>query len=201
MPERVVFSGLNDPALYLAVASGLIYCFLGYRFLKISIALVGFALAGSCAAVLAGIIAEENQIVMIISAVIGGIAGVFALLFMFKIGIFCLGVLGGYVCAQTVMENINQPWTFWAILGIALAGGIFALLIERPVLKLATAAIGSTILLHCSVFVMKSFDIHIKDNHKWIVLIAWFVITSVGMVVQLRTPGKQKKIVPANQPL
>lgn len=125
---------------------GVLYCFLGYRLIKIVLGLTGFVLAAAPAAVIAGWLAQGHSLVVLIAALAGGICGAAALLFLFQLGIFALGGAGTGLVAYHLLSLAPQPWTPWAVAGAACLGGLLALLLERPIISLATAAIGAWLL-------------------------------------------------------
>ena len=110
-----------DQALLVLVvlaAVGVLYCFLGYRLLKFVLGLTGFVLAGSTAAVVVGFLSYGNLIGMGIGLLFGGICGAMALFFLYKAGVFCLGVLGSTLVAYNVLQGRPEPWILWAVAGL-----------------------------------------------------------------------------------
>jgi hypothetical protein len=132
--------------LALMTGAGVLYCFLGYRLLKLVIGLTGFLLAGSTAAFIVGVLSYGHLMGMGAGLLIGGICGAMALFFLYKTGVFCLGTLGATLVAYNVLQGREEAWILWAVAGLGLVGGFLALLIERPVMTLATAAIGAMLL-------------------------------------------------------
>ena len=122
---------------------GALYCFFGYRLLKLILGLTGFLLAGSTAAVLVGFLSYGNVPAMAVAVFIGGLCGAMALFFLYKTGIFCVGMLGAVVVAYQILQGRPEPWILWAVAGLGLMGGFLAILIERPIMTLASAAIGA----------------------------------------------------------
>lgn len=126
-----------------AISIGTLYCFLGYRTLKILIALTGFLIAGMTAASLGGLVSEGEVVVMGVSGVIGGLFGAMALGFLYRAGIFLIGVLGASLTANNLFSAQPESWVPLAVIGVGLLGGMVALLVERPVITLSSAVIGS----------------------------------------------------------
>ncbi len=131
-----------------AAVIGALYCFLGYRLLKFILGLTGFLLAGVAAAMIVGFLSYGNVPGMAVALFVGGICGAMALFFLYRTGIFCVGMLGTLVVSYHLLHTRPEPWILWAVAGLGLVGGLLALLVERPVMKLATAAIGAMILTH-----------------------------------------------------
>jgi len=74
--------------------AGCLYCFLGYRLIKFVLGFTGFILAGSTAAVIVGFLSYGHVMAMGIALAIGGLCGAMALFFLYRTGVFCLGMLG-----------------------------------------------------------------------------------------------------------
>ena len=187
---------------------GFLYCFLGYRLIKIILGLTGFLLAGSAAAVLVGFLSYGNLIGMGAALCIGGLCGAMALFFLYRTGIFCLGMLGAAVAAYSVLQGREEPWILWAVAGIGLVGGLLAILVERPVMKLATAAIGAMLMIQAGLALARAqgfLDVAAGAPTEpvvgatttspylgWVVLAAWAFLTLVGAAAQFGTGGRKK---------
>ena len=187
---------------------GFLYCFLGYRLIKLILGLTGFLLAGTSAAVLVGFLSYGNLVGMGIALCIGGLCGAMALFFLYRTGIFCLGMLGASVATYSVLQGRQDPWILWAVAGIGLVGGLLAILVERPVMKLATAAIGAMLMTQAGLALARSRGLvdalsapHIDGASApaspasylgWVVLGTWAFITLAGAAAQFGTGGKKK---------
>lgn len=195
--------------LILAVmaGAGVLYCFLGYRLLKFIIGLTGFLLAGATAAVIVGFLSYGNLIGMGAALLIGGICGAMALFFLYRTGIFCVGMLGATLVAYTLLQGRPEPWILWAVAGLGLVGGLLAILIERPVMTLATAAIGAMLLTQAGLAVARQQGLleHIPAQAEqlndalppipylsWGVFAAWILLALLGVYVQFRM-GRKKR--------
>jgi len=195
--------------LMLAVMAGVgvLYCFFGYRLLKFIIGLTGFLLAGSTAAVVVGFLSYGNLMGMGAALLIGGICGAMALFFLYRTGIFCVGMLGATLVAYNILQARPEAWILWAVAGLGLAGGLLALLIERPVMTLATAAIGSMLMTQSGLAVARQQGLldHLPQEAEklsealppipylsWGVFAAWAFLAFVGAFVQFRI-GRKKR--------
>jgi hypothetical protein len=198
MPSTEIISasaGASDNfAVAFAIAIGTLYCVLGYRTLKFVIGLTGFLLAAVSAAYLGGWMGEGNVYVVAGSAFVGGLCGAMALFFLYKLGVFCIGLAGALLVAVNVLSGRPEPWIIPAIIGIGLLGGLLALLIERPIMTLATAAIGAWIVV-CGVafflkgaaFVQSLGQHQPPTDEERIVLLCWAVLGIAGMMAQFAT--------------
>jgi Domain of unknown function (DUF4203) len=199
--ESLTTAGLADlspqqvnAAVAIAIAIGTLYCFLGYRVLKFVIGLTGFLLAGSVAAALLGWLTHGNLIAMILSGVIGGISGAFALFFLYKAGVCCLGVLGGAAIAQGVLSTVGDDWVSSAVVAAAIFGGLAALFLERTVMTLATSAIGAwLVVLGLAYFILPAMSPDavplqsIPVETRYYLLIGWAVLAVIGSIAQFLT--------------
>ena len=172
-------------------AVGLLYCFLGYRLFKLILGLTGFALAGAVAGVGAGWLSQGHVAIMAGAALFGGLCGAMALFFLYKTGVFCLGFLGMLVVAHNALQTRAEPWAPWAILGCAAVGGLLALFMERPVMTLATAAIGAWLIFFSATFYAlgEGFAGRLTDpaNERtvyYVLLAGWAAVALMGAAFQ-----------------
>lgn len=187
--------------------TGCLYCFLGYRLIKFVLGLTGFLLAGSTAAVIVGFLSYGHVVAMGIALALGGLCGAMALFFLYRTGVFCLGMIGAGVAAFTILQGREESWILWAVAGSGLAGGLLALLVERPVVKLATAAIGAMLLTQAGLGVARDQGllealsssgsggaVATPENLPylgWAVLGVWVLFTLLGSVAQFGGGGKK----------
>lgn len=182
------------------VAIGALYCFLGYRTLRFVLGLTGFLIAGGVAATLANWISEGNQIAIMIALLVGGVCGALALYFIYKAGVFLMGLLGAAVIAHNLLEGRPESWMPLAVLGLAVVGGLIALLIERPVLILATASLGSWIVVSGIAFfitgpgeIEELREVFRLEEHRAIMLASWAVVAFAGLLSQTAITKKKEK--------
>lgn len=134
--------GQTQLTLAFAVFLGLLYCFFGYTLLRLLLGLTGFLLAGTVAALLAAYASGGQWMVSVPVGLFGGLCGAMALIFLFRLAVFGIGMAGAGVVAFEFVASRPEPWAPWAALGLALLGGICAVLLERTVMAIATAALG-----------------------------------------------------------
>ena len=184
----------------LAMAAGTLYCFLGYRTLKFVLGLTGFLLAGTVAAVLLGLVSAGNPVAMAIGGLIGGIAGAFALFFLYKTGIFFLGLLGAVLVAHTLLDVRPEAWVPVAVLAAGVIGGLLALWLQRPVIMVLSAAIGAWFIVAGMAFFFMGADwleeysvsLEVPEGRP-ILLAAWAVLTAMGGYTQWVTRPREKR--------
>lgn len=189
----------QDVALLAALAVGVLYCFLGYRLIRVLIALTGFALAALPAVILAAWLSHANAIAVGVAGLLGGIAGAVFMAFVYRAGIFCLGLLGAALIAHHLLTATELTWAPWAILGLGVVGGLLALLVERPVITVATAALGAWILLVSAALVLMRSDAadsstvqELTSHASLTILAVWTVLTVAGTAAQFATYRKPK---------
>lgn len=126
------------------IVLSLIVGLFGYRFLRWSVALLGFLMGAVPAAVFASIIFPENTALTLVFALIGGVGGWMLLSFILQFGLFVLGFTAGLVLAG-ILEQAGIIQSSTSIEGFALAVtmGILGVLWQRPMLILFTAALAS----------------------------------------------------------
>lgn len=183
-----------DAAVVAAVATGVLYCFLGHRTLKFIVGLTGFLFAGAVAGFLAGWASNGHLIAMAAAMAIGGVAGAVALLFLYKVGIFLLGLLAATLVAHSFLIDRPEAWVPFAVLGLGILGGAVALFIERPVMIVATATMGAwAVVSGLGYFFFKSdlpdqFGRALSDSEQHIfILVCWALLTAAGAFTQFAT--------------
>ena len=95
-------------ALVFLLVLGLIYCFVGYSILRFVLALTGFAVAGTVAALLGGWFSQGNLIAMGAGFVLGGICGAMALSFLYRAGVFLVGFAAALILGFTFFSGTMQ---------------------------------------------------------------------------------------------
>ncbi len=182
---RVLFIG--------ALAVGVLYCFLGYYFVRFTVVMTGFLLGGGMAAALTGAISEGRLLYMAIAGVLGGMAGSMALFFLYKIGLFCVGALGGAVAAHMALNARPDDWVPSAIVAVAVFGGLAALVFERAVMILATSAMGAWIVCYgmLCVWAAKQETV-LTPRAALVLLLAWGVLAVAGAATQFAIRPKNR---------
>ncbi|GMU93387.1 MAG: hypothetical protein AMXMBFR4_24450 [Candidatus Hydrogenedentota bacterium] len=187
----------------IAIAVGTLYCFLGYRTLKVILCLTGFALAGAVAAALGAYVTGGNGLVFLAAGIAGGVCGAVALLFLYRLGLFLLGVLATGLAAHMLVSGRLEPWTMAAVGGIAVAGGLATIVLEKLIVSVATAAIGAWLTV-CGIGyflvgpnILDVFQEPLEFGKDRGVLVAcWAVLAGAGTLAQFATlPRAPKEVV------
>jgi hypothetical protein len=132
--------------------------------------------------------------------VICGLLGASVLLFLYRLGVFIVGAAFGSLVAFQVLQTAAPTWAGIAIvLSGALCGGL-ALLLERPVLSLAMAVIGSWLMVATSaviIFSGKGLQLapeEITPPIAWALLLLWLVLTLFGLFTQYAKPKAEVRL-------
>jgi len=184
----------------LGIGVGTLYCFLGYRTLRFVIGLTGFILAGGVAFVLTAWLSAGHTAASVGVGLGGGFCGAVALYFLYRAGVFGLGLLAFGLISSNVLADRNEYWVIWAVFGIAFVGGLLAILIERPIVTLATAAIGSWLVVAGIAFFLMGPDVIDKlrdtaqfEEERLVVVGSWAVLALTGAFAQFATHKSRDK--------
>lgn len=188
----------SNGAVALAIAIGTLYCFLGYRTLRLVIVLTGFLLAGAVAAGLAAWLSKGNMVAVAITAALGGICGAVALGFLMRSGIFLLGMLGVLVIAMHLTGGRQESYIPWVVLAAGIVGGFLALLLRRTIVILATAAIGAWLVVSGILFFLAGPGSLAEPNETvlairegWAGVACWAVVAFAGAMAQFATRPRE----------
>ncbi len=198
--DQLLHANINDlspVSTKIAVATllfaGALYCFVGYRLFRLLLGLTGFLLAGSVAAGLAGWLSGGRFVFMAIALGIGGIMGAIALNFMYRAGVFCIGMCAATLVAHQVLAARPEAWAPWAALGIGVLGGMAALGIERTAMIMAMSAIGAWMLVQGTIFIALTFGmqpcLENPEHETWVfmaIVSVWGLLTVMGTTTQFR---------------
>ena len=199
--QMPVIPELGAPVLMGAM--GLVYCFLGYRLFRFVLGLTGFVLAATSAAYAMDFVTEGHVVATLIAAGIGGICGAMALYFVYRAGIFVMGLTGGVLVALHVVPGLELEkgaYVAGAYIAAAVLGGGLALSVERFAVTVATALIGAWLVTGAGaqLFFEADFAATIRDqsmaSQDWLIMVGvWIGISIVGALVQLMPGGEKKK--------
>jgi len=193
------------PAAVALMAGGVVTCFAGYRLFRFVLGAYGFILGSLVGSSLAG--AAAGTWVVVASAIAGGVVGSLILVVGYFVGVALVG-------AGTAALLLNVIWTplrgepHWALVGVTAAIGAFlAIRFQRFVIVAATAFGGAwTMMVGLSALMAgKGAKAAAAVTDIWVVypgtavsstawaLVAWIVISLIGMYVQFHTGGRKKK--------
>lgn len=192
-----------DPELYPwisvgALAWGLIDCFFGYKVFKVTIALLGAvagALLGQMIAVAAGLGSSAELAGVFVGALFG--AGLAFLLYF--AAVFAAGFGLGATLAILLLAHFDHMVALLASLVVGLVGGFAAVKLQKVVIILATAVMGSFRALLALTYFTAQIDWvfyyrqpqqipALIDHHAWM-FPAILVLAAVGAIAQFELGG------------
>jgi hypothetical protein len=190
-------------ALVLAVA-GVLACFAGYRLFRVVLAIFGFILGAMITSSVMGI---SNGAGMVVAAILGGLVGALILLFAYFVGIALVGAGVGALIAHFgwALVGRGDPPVI-AVVGLAVAGAVGAVFVQRHVIVVTTAFVGGwTLLVGIVAAIGDRAALAAKSaSNVWILYptspapgygwmpYAWVALGVAGMAVQLGIKGKRR---------
>jgi hypothetical protein len=191
------------PVAALIVLGGALSCLAGYRLFKVTLAIYGFIFGAMLSSSVMGI---TNTTGMIVAALVGGVAGALILLFAYFIGIALVGAGLGALVAHVGWGYVragDPPVVL--LIGLAIAGAIGAMLLQRYVIIVSTAFGGAwTVIVGVLAILSQGTERAARVGDVWIlypltpapgarwVPIAWVVLGLTGTAVQLGVTGKKR---------
>jgi hypothetical protein len=184
-----------------SIAVGLVLCFFGQRLFAAVVALSGFLLGALLGGTVAALL-ELSEAVVLAVAVVAGI--LFAALFrgVLLLAVFTTGALGlGLLCAPLALglHGIERALLTGAV---ALAGGLLALKLRRPVIALSTAVAGAAAVIGGAVELLggpgaaramldRAATAPAPSAPDLVALLLWLAIAAAGTAAQMRTAPKK----------
>ena len=177
----------------LSVILGLMACFAGYRLFRLVLVVVGFLGGATLAAGLFwAFLPQQPALFGILVGIVGGIIGAVLLGFFYFAGVFVVGAGLGVLLATILSLNLNWERVLAAII-LGVLGGVLALALQKLLIIVATAFLGSWAVLAGEVlFLGWSVPLDLIRqppvfwNSTWgtAYLIAWLVLGGFGVAVQ-----------------
>ncbi len=193
-----------------AIAWALLDCFFGYRLFKLTVALLGGllgALVGHAAGTALGLGAGAE----IGAWVVGGLLGVGLAFLVYTAAVFAAGFGLGAALAILTLSHFNPMVALLSGCVLGVVGGFLAVKLQRVIIILATAVLGSFRALLAATYFSSQLDwLYYYERPQQIpALIAgnsWMLpsilaLAVVGAIAQfgLSLAGKQKKPTPADE--
>jgi hypothetical protein len=184
-----------SPVLMLIL--GFILCFFGYRLLRFTLALAGFAVGLALGLALAGLIHGASQVFTIIIGIVGGILGALIATLIYKVGVFLLGAGAGVLLAGIILTATgwHNPTMVRAIAAISV--GILTLIVERPLVSILSALAGAWGIVFGAFQLLGWYHIPVGAKsppaNYGLMIVCWLVLGLIGAGAQLRPGGRRKK--------
>jgi len=177
----------------LLILFGFMFCFTGYRLLKVVLFITGAIIGGALMTLV-----WSGIFPMILGALIGG----FVSMGLYIVGIFILGAIFGAVITKLFFLPMGMMAPDLLTVIVAVLGGIFATWFQRPLVIIASGIYGAGMIVHgfdtmlsgASIFVpLRSFDF---STFTAVHLILAFALTVAGIIVQFSTSSEPERQVP-----
>jgi hypothetical protein len=196
---------LQAPAAIVLVLGGLLACFAGYRVFRIVLGIYGFLLG---AFVGSSFLGPDNTLYLVLAALAGGIVGALVLIAAYFVGVALIGAGAGAGIANVVWAWLEREPHVAVVIGLAIAGALVALVLQRYVIILATAfggawtaiagglalagerAVAAAATSRTDVWI--PFPWSPEQGQGW-VYILWVVLGVIGVVVQVTVTAKGRK--------
>src|SRR5262245_49149659 len=115
------------PAAIVLLLGGTVACFFGYRMFRLVLTISGFILGAFAAS---SLMAPSNTSGMLISAVLGGLAGAGLLFAAYFVGVALLGAGLGAFAAHLAFSASGQDPHFLVIVFCAVAGAVLSMYLQ-----------------------------------------------------------------------
>ena len=185
-----------SPALMLV--AGFIVCFFGYRLLRFTLALAGFAVGLALGLAVAGLIHGVSQVFTIAIGIVCGILGAVLATVLYKVGVFLVGACAGVLVATIIVTATGWHYPMLARLIAAIAGGILTLILERPLISVLSAFAGGWGVVFGAFKLLGwhhgTAGARTPPANYGMMIACWLVLGFIGAGVQLRA-GDRKSVV------
>ena len=192
------------PAAVVLILSGAVACFFGHRLFRIVLLIFG-CLIGALAA--SSIFGTSDTTPMLIAAAVGGIFGALILRAAYFVGVALVGAALGATIVHLVLPALDkgEPGV-WVVVLAAVAGAVAAVYLQRYVIIVGTAFLGSwTSLVGAMALVGdRTAMAAAATGDAWVVYpldpapgrtwvpIVWVVTGLIGTAVQMGLTGGDK---------
>ena len=190
------------PAAIVLLIGGIISCFFGYRLFRIVLAIAGFIIGAFAASSIWG---PSDTTSMVVSALIGGIAGAAILFLAYFLGVALVGAGLGATVANLAFAAGDRAPNVWVVILLSVIGAACAMYLQRYFIIVGTAFGGAWTLLvgamaligdatamkaAASGDVWVAYPLNPAPGQRWLP-IAWIVLSLIGVGVQVGVTGGQ----------
>ena len=159
-----------------------IACFIGYRFHRVWIAIVGFALGALGGWRLSLLFVDNTVVEMLIAIILGFFVAVLAVS-LHKFGVFLMCMFFGFGIASSVISQYMQEALMSAFVisvAIGAAIGILGIFFTKPVVIITSALYGG---IKIADYIMMIIELRIF----YYLIIGGLIIALIGLLVQIFT--------------
>ena len=184
------------------ICFGAVYCFFGYRFLKLLLAVGGVVAGVALANLIASAYFQGSIVVFLIIALLASLIAGAIVRFVFNLAIWCVGFVFGACLALLIVPLLTDLESLaGAVIAVLFATGtgLLAVMMQRPLLIIVTATIGAFVVMtaiqmintHYYLFNAEELALAYADavNRTW-----WGIIllAVAGMICQFRTKKRAR---------
>ena len=185
-----------------AIVAGILLCFCGYRILKVSLGLIGF-IAGAYGGWQAGIALFHGSTgSAIVCAGIGGVIGLVLCLWIYLLGVFCVGAAAGAAVAAAIFNQAGHQVPSVVLMALPIVFGVIALIAQKLMIVVSTAVSGAYLITagiwpfvagakNTSQVWLHPAQTAASGTLTYGSLAVWLILALVGMRVQFRNRPKQ----------
>jgi hypothetical protein len=177
----------------LGIPVGCIQCFFGFRIFKIILGLMGFLIGALLAGALGSMISQDGLVVLL-TALVGGLIGSMLMVALYVVGVFLMGAfLGGTlgVVLASVAQSDPEPAT---LLILAVIGGVLAVIFQKFMIIVSTGFGGSwNVVTGIAYFTIgdmatDSIEQMVRSggSQNYAMLLCWIVLGLLGVATQYK---------------
>lgn len=192
------------PAAIVLILSGALSCFFGHRLFRIVLLVFGFLIGAFAASSIFGV---SDTTPMLIAALVGGLLGALILRAAYFVGVALAGAALGATIAHVAFSVLGKgdPGV-WVVVLAAVAFAVVAVYLQRYVIIVGTAFLGSWTLLVGAMALVGDraamaaaiagdawviYPLDPAPGRRWVPIV-WVVVGLVGTAVQLGFTGGDK---------
>lgn len=193
--------GSQLPVAIMFVAAGVLSCFLGQRIFRAVLTMYGFVLGALLGSSFLGDASTWTMVAVVVGA---GLVGALILSLAYFMGVAIVGAALGVAVLHGLYGVLGGEANPWYVVSVSVVGALAALLVQHYVIVTGTAFAGAWILLVGVMTLMRQIPVNAASNEGWItyplnpipgqrwVIVAWVVLSIVGIAVQLGLMGRAK---------
>lgn len=197
---------LSVAILIVNLLAGIVFCFFGNRWLKVVLALFGFAAGFLIGNTLLPVFTPLADTTLVIASLVMGAAGALLFVFLMYLGIFSIGFGGGLVlcllAAQFLSLNMLEWYVFIPMLLLCCGLGALTLNNRRIFISVFTSFLGASMLaqfidqivvgVESEALLYYSEQATYSAYNSSVYLIALGVLFFAGLIIQLTVTSKRK---------
>ena len=192
--------------LTIALLSGALMCFFGYRLFRVVLTIFGALFGGFLGALAGSYFSGGHQIAVIVCGIIGALVGGIALTALYILGVFLVGAAFGMMIGSAAAVNYGMGIQLIAGSIAGILCGLAALWAQKLIITVATALQGAGLLIVGGLMLWKGLrpdelDVYLRSlPQKELMMIGGvlLVLACIGAVVQFS--GKEAPSPAPDQP-